>query len=710
MFKKPKKGSTYEMIQGLKCYLPIRPDKRTVPGYGLRGYAQKWVRPELPTFKADTIDIFSGATYAPEEQLTWEEARREEYIGQTGFDPWARDRRGRMKEVAGVLPDPHYKNEQLEAFRKQEFDRIRHGYWFYNKNKMVYVTGFHYFYLTYWKLNTGYPEFRDTDRQLFFFWQYVLEDDRAAGLIEITKRGVGKSYRMGAVAYLMTVLHRNSHVGIQSKSDTDAAEFFDQKVVEPYKSLPEFLVPIHDHGSEPASKLSFFPPADRSASAHMKKKVGPRPIRSLMTYRNAGERAYDGTTLKFLVQDEIAKMEKKVGDAQKRLGVNRNCVYRDSKMVGKIWASSTVEDMDKGGEQAQKIWYQSDINTRSENGRTKSWLYPYFQSALECSHFDEWGYPLIEKAKKEHDAERAAKEGDSVEYVGYVQRNPYNIEEAFMTKGADCIYNARILQNRQKFLQEFKMTSRGDFMWEDGVYDSKVIWVPNDINGRWEVSWLFPKESMANQVREEKDMFGQRLFSPTNDVWFGIAFDPFSHAQTVDNRRSNAAIAVYRNKNPFIDPELSDTFCADYVHRPDDPEDAYEDLIMACVYYGTSALIENNKNDAINYFKRRGYYNFIMERPEATLTANSGKPTDGIPSVTPVIEYYIKRMRHHIVKHGHKLNHLRIVRDLLDFDPKKRTKFDLGVASQLAILAAEKHEYDADEAGNEYDIQEIFSM
>jgi len=684
------KGSTYELIQGLQCWLPKRPQLQDIQGYYQPKKKQKWQRTELPVFQVRDITTFSGTEYEPGTELEWDAARREEFIKQTGTDPWNMDRDGNPKSVPGVTADPNYFEPALDDFRKQEIDRILNGHWVMIKGKPVYLTGFHYFYLNWWKLNTGYPEFRDTDRQLFYFWQYCLEDKNSYGLIEITKRGVGKSYRVGAVAYLMCILFKNSHIGMQSKTDDDAQELFLTKIVEPMKELPEFLVPLNNHGTSPKNKLNFFAPARKGRSANFVTKDKIDELKSWMDYKNAGETAYDGTTLRFLIQDEIGKLDPKIGDAQKRLGVNRNCVYRDSKMVGKIWATTTVEDMEKGGDAVMRIYNDSDITKRSGIGRTKSGLYRFFTSALDCSHYDEYGYPDREKAREEHDAERKMKEGDSVEYTGYVQRNPYTIEEAFMITGKDCIYNAKILQERQIACQEpgNGMTVQGDFVWD--IPDEKAKFIPNPANGRWMVSWMPSKKEDQNKVRTNRMFHDLVEYFPENLEKIAAAHDPFSHAGTVDKRKSNGATAFFRNYDPW-DVENSDTFVADYVYRTEDPEECYEDQIIACFFYGAPILIENNKNAAIQYFKKRGYGPFIMKRPENTFTRDDRtQETDGIPSNEPIIEYYIKAMKTHIVKHGHKLKHLRIIRDLLNFDPAKRTKFDLGVASQLALIAAEK--------------------
>ena len=409
-----------------------------------------------------------------------------------------------------------------------------------------------------------------------------------------------------------------------------------------------------------------------------------------MTFKNSGEKAYDSTTLKFIIHDEIGKLEPKLGDAQKRLGVVRNCVYRDSKMVGKIWGTTTVEEMEKGGDGVKRIWYSSDVNKKSDIGRTKSGLYRFFTSALDCSHFDEYGFPDKEKAKIEHDAERKIREGDSLEYTGYVQRNPYTIEEAFMSGGDKCIYNAMILQSRQVLLQDPRnnMTRRGDFVWEEGIPFTKAIFVPNEENGLWEVSWLYADPTKANKVRSEEDYTGFKNYFPMNTGKFGIAHDPFSHATTVDKRRSNAATAVYRNFD-YWEPETSETFVADYVGRREDPKLSDMDLLIASWYFGCPALIENNKTHTIENFHQWGCGAFVMKRPESSLTqSKQTQQTDGIPSVTSVIELYINLMKTHIIRHGHKLKHLRIVKDLLGFDPANRTIFDLGVASQLSLIAA----------------------
>jgi hypothetical protein len=97
-----------------------------------------------------------------------------------------------------LLPNPTFVFEIMEDFRKQELARchpVTGGVWTMINGKKMWVTPFHYFYLNWWKMNTGYPEWRWIDTLRFYHWQTIYTDDMALGEIEASKRGDGKTYR-----------------------------------------------------------------------------------------------------------------------------------------------------------------------------------------------------------------------------------------------------------------------------------------------------------------------------------------------------------------------------------------------------------------------------------------------------------------------------------------------------------------------------------
>jgi hypothetical protein len=76
-----------------------------------------------------------------------------------------------------------------------------------------------------------------------------------------------------------------------------------------------------------------------------------------------------------------------------------------------------------------------------------------------------------------------------------------------------------------------------------------------------------------------------------------------------------------------------------------------------------------------------------------------------MPSNQQTIQYYTEKTKTHIEKYGKKLNHIRVVRDWLNFDPTKTTKFDSGVAASFSVVAADRP---IEEHSDSLDITEFF--
>tara|TARA_R110002126_G_scaffold153682_3_gene300812 strand:- start:448 stop:2613 length:2166 start_codon:yes stop_codon:yes gene_type:complete len=692
MFDKVKGGEIID-IQGVKCHVPNPPHKSEIQGSHLPKKEQSWKRTELPVFKALDIEWFSGEE--PEDLLEiidWDTAKREETIKQTGSDPWNIDRAGNPKVVKGIDPNPYYISTPLEDFRKQEIDRIYEGVWFMNNGKPTYVPGAYYFFLNWWKMDIGYAQFRIPDLQLFYLIEYVYEDPNCMGLLYITMRGVGKSVQAAALSYYMTITHEKSHIGIQSKTDADAEALFQSKIVEPYKDLPDFLIPINKNGTNPTAELNFSPPSKTGKNASLHKKHQKEALRSILTFRSAGNVAYDGETLKFLLQDEVGKVEEKIANVYKRWIVNRQCLFRDNRKRGIGFLTTTVEEMDKGGANCKKIWEESNQMKKNENHRTVSWCFRYFRSALDAANFDEYGYPDRIKNKLYHDRERSSLQHDPTALVSYIQKNPYDIEEAFMTMGASCIYNAAILQKRQVILSRpnHGLTVKGDFTWINGVKDTKVEFIRNDVNGMWDISYLNIREEEKNQLKYLDEIDGVKQWDVKKSGRY-IGYDPYKSRKVVDERKkSDAAMAVYQDFDYHLEEDYCNTYIADFAGRYPTPEEAHEQCIMASVYFGAWVFPENQVIGAIEYIRNRGYYAILMDRPASTGNKSFYIEDPGMPSNTRTIDYYTGLTRTNIQYHGHKLKHIRIIKDFLDFDPTNTTKFDSAVAASYSVVAAQR--------------------
>ena len=148
----------------------------------------------------------------------------------------------------------------------------------------------------------------------------------------------------------------------------------------------------------------------------------------------------------------------------------------------------------------------------------------------------------------------------------------------------------------------------------------------------------------------------------------------------------------------------------EYVARPQTAEIFFEDVLMACVFYGMPILVENNKPRLLYHFKNRGYRKYSLNRPDKP-TRNLSKTElelGGIPNSSEAvkqahasaIETYIEKYVGLDIEGNYRssdemgsMYFSRTLQDWARFDINNRTKFDASISSGLAIMANQKHTF-----------------
>lgn len=687
-------GGTAEEIQGLKCWIPPQPAVHLIDGYNKPVKEQKWVRPELPE--------------------EWEEWKEEE---------------DQMIEL-----NPDFVHPQRQAFVLREWERRINGYWFFNHGKATYLTGKHYFYVGWWKLDSGYAEYRDTDRKIFYFWQYCIEDPNCYGMVEMTMRRQGKTYRGASEMYEeISKPPGKQSGGIQSKTGSDAGELFEEKIIEPWKDLPDFFKPESNSGTDPKKVLSFRRDTVRGKGAKKRKQDEDEELRSFIDWKPAKEKAYDGKAKKRIFTDEIGKTSPTdEADVYKRHKVLKPCVFKNGKVWGKIYASTTVEELDEGGKEFKMLWDESRIDKKDDNGQTESGLYQYFLSALHGTFYDEYGYPVVEEptpeqrewliktygnhaaegSRKYYENKRAALKDKPNALTSEMRKFPFRPEEAFYADGESCEFNALVLTKRLEELEYKDTTTTGDFEWTNGI-DTKVVFIPNP-KGRWKVAWLPTDVKQTNMVEVGPTQFRHgkeiKTWRPLNDAKFRVGQDPVDMGlDTVEKRVSDTAMYVWMMFDVSLDSAdevftaencggfdykigkqkwVSNRPICEYIAREDDPEASYEETIKAIRFFGCSVFPETNKQALRRYLIQRGYEFFLKYRPKETWTTDSGSQnTQGAASVEPIIQQYLTMIKSYVNTYGHLIPFKRLVKDLLNFRRSKIREHDATVALGFTLLA-----------------------
>jgi hypothetical protein len=596
---------------------------------------------------------------------------------------------------------------KFSGYIEKEFERRRNGVWFYNYGVPTYITGRHYMLLQWSKIDIGYPYYLAFQREIFLHMAACEADPRCIGQLYTKCRRSGYTNICASVLVDEASQVKDKLLGIQSKTGKDSQEnIFMKKVVPIFRSYPFFFKPIQDGTTNPRMELAFREPSKR-ITKNNKTSLKGDALNTIINWKNTTNNAYDGEKLHMLYLDEAGKWEKPV-DIREAWRIERTCLIVGKRVVGKALVGSTVNPMDKGGEEYKNLWEDSNPNERNANGRTKSGLYRLFIPAFEAleGFFDRYGNPVIDDpkgtvlgiddedidvgAKTYLKNERESLKSDPSELNEVVRQFPFTEEEAFRDSIEGSLFNVGKIYQQIDHNNDLypNPVVRGNFMWKEK--DKEVIFSP-DPNGRFRVSWQ-PEPSDRNKVVEER---GKKRPGNAHVGVGGV--DSYDLDQTVDGRGSKGALHLY---NKFNMQAPANMFVVEYASRPDLANIFYEDVLMAAFYYGYPLLVENNKYGIVRYFESRGYDDYLLDRPDFLKAGSTSTKTKGIPSNSQdVIQSHAQAIEAYIHDHvgenpesGEMGNMYfnRTLEDWIGYKITNRTKFDLTISAGLALLAAQK--------------------
>ena len=615
-----------------------------------------------------------------------------------------------------------FKNQWVDYIEK-EFDFREQGYWFYNNGNPTYITGSHYMYLQWTKIDVGFPDYREANRLFFIYWEACKADVRSFGLCYLKIRRSGFSFMGSSECVNTGTLAKDARVGILSKTGSDAKKMFTDKVVPIGNNLPFFFKPIQDGMDKPKTELAFRIPASKITKKNMYL-VENEELDGLDTtidWKNTDDNSYDGEKLLLLVHDESGKWLKP-NNILNNWRVTKTCLRLGSKIIGKCMMGSTSNALSKGGDNFKSLFEDSNAIKRNANGQTKSGLYNLF-IPMEWNmegFIDRFGMPVLYSPPKpvlgidnqmikvgaieywQNEVNSLKNDADALNE--YYRQFPRTESHAFRDESKMSLFNlTKIYQqidyNDSLIIQHH--TTRGSFYWKDGIKDTEVIFRP-DNKGRFNVGWT-PKKELQNRYYIKN---GKKY--PSNEHIGSFGCDSYDISGVVGGGGSNGALHGMTKFN--MDDAPSNEFFLEYVARPQTAEIFFEEVLMACVFYGMPLLCENNKPRLLYHFKNRGYRGFSMNRPDKIFNklSKTERELGGIPnSSEDVKQSHASAVESYIEKHvgldleesfrnSDEMGSMYFTRTLEDwakFDISNRTKYDATISSGLAIMANQKHLY-----------------
>ena len=440
----------------------------------------------------------------------------------------------------------------------KEFEYREKGFWFINKDKPTYLTGTHYMYLQWSMIDVGKPDFRESNRLFFIFWEACKADDRSYGICYLKNRRSGFSFMASGETVNSATISTDSRFGILSKSGPDAKTMFTDKVVPISVNYPFFFKPIQDGMDRPKTELAYRVPASKFTRRKLETNETLRELTGLDTtvdWKNTGDNSYDGEKLKLLVHDESGKWERP-NNILNNWRVTKTTLRLGSKIIGKCMMGSTSNALDKGGDNFKKLYYDSDVTKRNANGQTRSGLYSLF-IPMEWNYegyIDAYGIPVFNTPKKPVEDPHGTKinigvieywqnevdglKGDQDGLNEFYRQFPRTEEHAFRDEAKSSLFNLTKIYEQIDWnadINNSNVITQGNFQWVNGVKDTSVIFNPTN-NGRFFISWV-PETNLQNNVIIKN---GKK--HPGNEHMGAFGCDSYDISGTVDNRGSNGSL------------------------------------------------------------------------------------------------------------------------------------------------------------------------
>lgn len=600
------------------------------------------------------------------------------------------------------------------AFVESEFDKREHGLFIKIDDDIHYFTGEYWMFLQHYYLTESncFPKFRVTQMEALWHWEAVRADSRNWGEIRGKGRRTSWSVESASMALNNFTITSYAEIPIVSERKDLAYKLFNGKIVKSFEYYPIYFKPLIDLPNDEAqSKLTIAQETERRET-------------STIDFYPTKDTAYDSTKVKNIsINDEIGKWV----DVSLTEFISRHSKCHTEGGATARFGSTAGNYEGGGGREFETEFNDANALDRNALGRTKNGLISFFIDVCytmtePIKYFDKWGYSIVFDPNEPIENE----DGKIVEFGaithwnitfndlkgkeqkqklnGFLRDTPREPKHMFRSEGGkNNDFDIGNLNNNLDYLDGFtdydwkEKMFVGNFRFQGEKYNSPVEWIP-DPNGKFKTTWL-PEKDDQNKY-SSKNFHGKSIFMPDNSHigCFGVdSYDILGN--TKDSRGSDGAIVGFTKFNMSGSP--TNSFFLTYRERPKKRDDFYDDVIMACMFYGFYALIESNKSRILEYMYDNNLTGFALRRPDKKWKdlSHTEKMWGGIPSSQETVQDQVSGLQDYIsdfvginVENDCKVYHKDLIQDWIELKPRNRQEHDLAVASGLAKMGAQHTE------------------
>lgn len=484
------------------------------------------------------------------------------------------------------------------------------------------ITGDHYWFLNYVPINvtftesTGnvvdevrFPFYCQTDDWLF---KQIEEADQAGkkAIMLITGRGFGKTLSILSTGLKEMWFRENFYGVISSSTDAlvnPAFNTFRDTIERINKAHPAIAVPLIK------AKDDFIRIGEtlNVEGEENKREIISKGTMEKITYANHAGKT-KGRRLHWQLMEEIgswdqngvAPLKRCIGNSEGTWNVQNTRKARVFMIgTGGEVTSSTIKD----------IYYNPDafnIFVPTSYEKRKAIFIP----CVDKMFYEETGIPDRVKAKEYHDTKRQQLESDINALITYCSEFPYTEDEVFRLKGTNNFPQhliAKAIQNVTEF-QTTPKPIRGVFFRKKQSDLSQGVEFVSSKEGP---IWMYEEpELQKDEITGAQTQFSGLYIAGYDGIDQGTS-------DSASGKGSNLSMVIKKSMNPTLrDNTSSNIYVLKIDYRPQDVEDAYEQCMLALIYYNARANIEFSKIGIVAYFKKHFQHHRFIKRPKLSIS------------------------------------------------------------------------------------------
>lgn len=600
-------------------------------------------------------------------------------------------------------------NKKKEIYNN-EWERRRNGMWYYIDGKTIFINGFMYYFLNYFKLDgINTPQFWDSQWFDFLLTEDSFYHPQVLGLLGVKGRRGGGTAQKNSTSANVATMYKNSNCGLMNYNEEQCRKVNFMPIRETILKHPDFFLP------EPY------------LTAREKKQLGRQKTEKELVFPDVNcniyisptkETGFDGTIQRFSIIDECYKwantnpmitLEKNVlcikdgGIKQNIRNPETGEILRTAGLV--VFVSSVDEINDEQIQVVNDMWDICSPETATENWCSTYGVRRYFEpTPFGFKGFmDRFGFSMYDKAEQavETDYQNILKSAGYDKAREFKRKNPLKIEDALTPSSEVCSFNFKILEEAYRNANDLAIDDAKQpiFCQLDWVVPYReVICRPRpDIRKACKEApfVISGHPTTPNNI----DTTSNRI-KPLNIGKFLVGLDPVDYnikSLNKSTKNSLPAMVVKRILDMNIDGDKFDDkgnpknfgygfetnrTVLTYLFRPDDIKDLWEDIAKVLIYYGAPLIHERSTRSIFDFLDGKNMLKFVLDSKGDVITEKT-KDDFGIKTQEGNKRNYFDNMRTYIERYGLAERHNEVNEPMMKVQPQTMTKYDLPTARMI---------------------------